>query len=161
MSETVKIIVTLSKGQYENLKDIQFGGIGSRMIFNAVKNGIPLDEVMDKILGYDVKNKILDYNVGQHVEKSFIDQMIKAVEDFNRKQAEYEHQQIIKLCEENDFVVPSVEIREKLEKVLPEGTRIIVSKFVDCVLMIKKCVLDPCYISENLWIKPGETKDDV
>lgn len=45
MSEKVKLIVTLSKGQYENLKDIQFGSIGSRMIFNAVKNGIPLDNI--------------------------------------------------------------------------------------------------------------------
>ena len=49
MSETVKVIVTLSKGQYEALKDVQFGGIGSRMIFNAVKNGMPLDDVLDKI----------------------------------------------------------------------------------------------------------------
>lgn len=49
MSETVKLIVTLSKGQYEALKDIQFGGIGSRMIFNAVKNGVPLDDVKKEI----------------------------------------------------------------------------------------------------------------
>ena len=83
-------------------------------------------------------------------EKSFIEQMLKVVEDFNRKQAEYEHKQIIKLCEENDFVVPSVEIKEQLEKVLPEGTKIIVSKFTDCVLMVKKCVLDPCYIQERI-----------
>lgn len=95
-------------------------------------------------------------------EKSFIDQMLKAVEDFNRKQAEYEHQRIIMQCEENDFVVPSVEIKEQLKKVLPEGTKIIVSKFTDCVLMVKKCVLAPCYISEDLLrIEPGETKDDV
>jgi len=43
MSDTVKLIVTLSKGQYEALKDIHFGGIGSKIIFNAVRNGIPLD----------------------------------------------------------------------------------------------------------------------
>lgn len=49
MSETAKLIVTLSKGQYEALKDIQFGGIVSRVIFNAVKNGIPLDDVKLKI----------------------------------------------------------------------------------------------------------------
>ena len=49
MSETVKIIVTLSKGQYEALKDTQFGGIGSRMVFNAVKNGTPLDDVKAEI----------------------------------------------------------------------------------------------------------------
>lgn len=49
MSDTVKLIVTLSKGQYEALKDIQFGGIGSRMIFNAVKHGILLDDVKAEI----------------------------------------------------------------------------------------------------------------
>ena len=79
-------------------------------------------------------------------KESYISQVLKAVEDFNRKEAEYEHKLIIKMCEENDFVVPSVEIREKLEKVLPEGTRIIVSKLTDCVLMVKKCVFDPYYI---------------
>lgn len=94
-------------------------------------------------------------------EKSFIEQMKKAIDVFNREQAEYEHKQIIKLCEENDFIVPSVEIKGQLEKVLPEGTKIVVSKFTDCVLMVKKCVLDPCYIPEDLLIEPGETKDDV
>lgn len=49
MSNTVKIIVTLSEGQYEALKDVQFGGIGSRMMFNAVKHGIPLDSVKKEI----------------------------------------------------------------------------------------------------------------
>ena len=43
MSNTVQLIVTLSKGQYESLKNIQCGSIGSRMIVNAVMNGIPLD----------------------------------------------------------------------------------------------------------------------
>jgi hypothetical protein len=94
-------------------------------------------------------------------KESYISQVLKAVEDFNRKQAEYEHKQIIKLCEENDFIVPSVEIREQLEKVLPKGTRIIVSKFTDCGLIIKKCVFDPCYIPPDLKIEIEETKDDV
>lgn len=49
MSDTVKLIVTLSKGQYENLKNIQCGSIGSRMIVNAVMNGIPLDDVKAEI----------------------------------------------------------------------------------------------------------------
>lgn len=94
-------------------------------------------------------------------KESYISQVLKAVEDFERKQVEYEHEQIIKLCEENDFFVPSVEIREKLEKILPKGTKIIVSRFTDCVLMVKKCVLDPWHVPENLWIEPGETKDDM
>lgn len=78
MSETVKIIVTLSKGQYENLKDIQFGSIGSRMIFNAVQNGTPLptghgrlidasaiESEMDEQFAY-ITSPLLDYvQVGQ------------------------------------------------------------------------------------------------
>lgn len=44
MSDKVKLIVTLSKGQYENLKDIQCGSIGSRMIVNAVMDGTLLSE---------------------------------------------------------------------------------------------------------------------
>lgn len=49
MGDKVKLIVTLSKGQYENLKDIQFGGIGSKMVFNAVQNGTPLSEELAEI----------------------------------------------------------------------------------------------------------------
>ena len=49
MSETVKVIVTLSKGQYEALEDMKFGSIASRMIFNEVKHGTPLDEVIAKL----------------------------------------------------------------------------------------------------------------
>lgn len=49
MSDTVQLIVTLSKGQYEHLKNIQYGGIAARIIFNAVKNGIPLEDVKAEI----------------------------------------------------------------------------------------------------------------
>lgn len=79
-------------------------------------------------------------------KKTIVEQMAKAIEDFNRKQAEYEHQLIIKACSENNFIVPSVEVKETLEKFLPEGTRIIVSHFTTDVLMIKKCVLEFPYI---------------
>ena len=53
MSNTVKIIVTLSEGQYEALKDVQFGGIGSRMIFNAVKHGTPLPKGHGRLIDAD------------------------------------------------------------------------------------------------------------
>ena len=49
MSDTVKIIVELSKGQYEHLKDTQYGGIGARMIFNKVVKGKPLSDVLAEI----------------------------------------------------------------------------------------------------------------
>lgn len=79
-------------------------------------------------------------------KKKFVEELFKAVEDFKRRQAEYEHQLIIKACSENDFVVPSVEIKEQLEKFLPEGTRIIVSHFTTDILMVKKYVLDFPYV---------------
>ena len=50
MSDTVKLIVTLNKGQYENLKNIHCGSIGSKMIVNAVMNGMPLDDVKAEII---------------------------------------------------------------------------------------------------------------
>ena len=73
-------------------------------------------------------------------EKSFIDRMIKEIDDLNRKQAEYEHEQLIRMCEENDFIVSSEEVRKHLEEFLPEGTKIIVSKVLNehVVLMVKK-----------------------
>ena len=78
-------------------------------------------------------------------EKSFIDRMIKEIDAFNRKQAEYEHKQLIRMCEENDFIVSSEEVRKRLEEFLPEGTNIIVSKVINehVVLMVKKVALNP------------------
>lgn len=52
MSDTVKLVVTLNKGQYENLKNIHCGSIGARMIVNAVMNGIPLDDIKAEIEEY-------------------------------------------------------------------------------------------------------------
>lgn len=57
MSNTVKIIVTLSEGQYEALKDVQFGGIGSRMVFNAVKHGTPLPKGHGRLIDADKLNE--------------------------------------------------------------------------------------------------------
>ena len=89
-------------------------------------------------------------------EKSFIEQMVKAVEDINRKQAEYEREQLIRLCEENDFIVPSEEVRKQLEEVLPEGTKIIVDKILrDCILMVKKIALNP-FITTEITFGEGE-----
>ena len=62
MSDTVKLIVILSKGQYENLKNIQCGSIGSRMIVNAVMNGTPLDDVKAE-RNEDIPVKFIPINV--------------------------------------------------------------------------------------------------
>lgn len=89
-------------------------------------------------------------------EKSFIDRMIKEIDDFNQKQAEYEHEQLIRMCEENDFIVPSEDVRKQLEKVLPEGTNIIVSKILsDCILMVKKVALNP-FITTEITLGEGD-----
>lgn len=58
MSDTVKLIVTLSKGQYEALEDMKFGSIASRMIFNAVKHGTPLPTGHGRLID---ANKLLEY----------------------------------------------------------------------------------------------------
>ena len=78
-------------------------------------------------------------------ETPTIDKIIEAIDDFNQKQAEYEHEQLIRLCEENDFIVSSEEVRKRLEEFLPEGTKIIVSKVLKdhVVLMVKKVALNP------------------
>ena len=89
-------------------------------------------------------------------KNTFIEQMVKAIEDFNRKQAEYEHQQIIKMCLENDFIVPTAEVKEQLEKVLPKETQIFVSNFTSDVLMVKKCVLNPCHVEPLKFEYEGE-----
>lgn len=89
-------------------------------------------------------------------EKSFIDRMIKEIDDLNRKQAEYEHEQLIRMCEENDFIVSSEEVRKRLEEFLPEGTKIIVSKVLRdcCVLMVKKVALNP-FITMEITLGEG------
>ena len=39
-----KIIVELSDGQYESLQSIPYGSIGSRIILDRVKNGVPFED---------------------------------------------------------------------------------------------------------------------
>lgn len=53
MSDKVKLVVTLTRGQYKRLNDIQYGSIGSRMILNAVKEATPLKDVKQKIRAID------------------------------------------------------------------------------------------------------------
>lgn len=81
MSDTVKLIVTLNKGQYENLKNIHCGSIGSKMIVNAVMNGMPLDSIkaeikekcdswekdgyLDEADALNVALKIIDKHIGK------------------------------------------------------------------------------------------------
>ena len=94
MSETVKIIVTLSKGQYENLKDIQFGGIYSRMIFNAVKNGIPLDDVKAEIREKSF-NHYFEYGeyIGEDCRKEriiYTDVVLKILDNIGKAESEGE-----------------------------------------------------------------------
>lgn len=69
MSDTVKLIIEISKDEYKarqrwlvNPKRLEFTGIiMADEVDIAIAHGIPLD---------DVKNKILDYNVRKHVSGS-------------------------------------------------------------------------------------------
>ena len=69
------------------------------------------------------------------------DEIKQAIDDFTREEAEYRSKILIKACEENDFIVPSVEVRDQLEKVLPDAN-IIVCPYCDSVLMVKKVALE-------------------
>ena len=45
----MKLIVDISEGILKNIDSIQNGSIGSKQIIKKVKNGTPLDDVLDKI----------------------------------------------------------------------------------------------------------------
>ena len=67
-----------------------------------------------------------------------IEEYLKAAEEFNRKLAEERDRALIKACEENDFIVPNKEIKRKLEEILPEGAKIVVSCYTDGIYMVKR-----------------------
>lgn len=67
-----------------------------------------------------------------------IEEYLKAAEEFNRKLAEERGRALIKACEENDFIVPNKEIKRRLEEILPEGAKIVVSPYTDGIYMVKR-----------------------
>lgn len=67
-----------------------------------------------------------------------VEKILKEVERYNLKLAEDKHRQLIKCCSENDFIVPNKEIKRKLEEILPEGTKIVVSPYTDGIYMVKR-----------------------
>lgn len=69
------------------------------------------------------------------------DSFFQQIADFEKKWREDREKELAKVCQENDFIVGSMELKKKLEEILPEGTSIIYSKFIDDptkVLAVKK-----------------------
>lgn len=86
-------------------------------------------------------------------KKTFVEQMVKAVEDFNRRQEEREEKWLAEICKDNFFIVPNEETKKKFEEFLPEGAQIKVSPYVeDCIYVVKKSVLD--FPFENITLRP-------
>lgn len=56
MSETVKLIIEIPKGLYEMCKKYELCTYDSETL--AIAHGIPLDTVKDKILGYNVRQHV-------------------------------------------------------------------------------------------------------
>ena len=67
-----------------------------------------------------------------------VEKILKEIERYNIKFAEDKHRQLIKCCSENDFIVPSVDIKNQIEKILPEGTKVVVSHYADGIYMVKR-----------------------
>lgn len=86
--ETVKLIVTLSKGQYENLNNIRFGSLGSRTIVNAVKNGTPLDSVKKEFINLYPKNYAGEPELGGAACHFSLCKILEILDNIGRSESE-------------------------------------------------------------------------
>ena len=59
------------------------------------------------------------------------DDILEAIEKFNRLQREYEEQKLAEIIAKYDFIVGSKECKLKLMEVLPEGANIICSPYIE------------------------------
>lgn len=92
--------------------------------------------------------------------ESFIEKMVKAVEDFNRRQEEREEKLLAEICKDNFFVVSNEEIKKKFEEFLPEDAQIKVMPYAeDCIYVVKKSVLDFPFEDKTLRPYPFEVKE--
>ena len=72
MSDNIKLVIEIPKKEYEAFKELIAINIGGRCsgkgiiqtCLNAVKNGIPLDDVKAKILQLDYDLEFIDYDYG-------------------------------------------------------------------------------------------------
>lgn len=60
-----------------------------------------------------------------------IDNMLEAIEKFNRLQREYKEQTLAEIITKYDFIVGSKECKSKLMEMLPEGANIVCSPYIE------------------------------
>ena len=53
MSDKVKVVVSLTKYQYEHLNDMPYGSVASKRILDAVKEATSIKDVKKEILDLD------------------------------------------------------------------------------------------------------------
>jgi hypothetical protein len=59
------------------------------------------------------------------------DKMFVEIEKFNRLQAEYKEQTLAEIITKYDFIVGSIECKDKLKEILPEGANIVCSPYIE------------------------------
>lgn len=60
-----------------------------------------------------------------------VDEMLAAIEKFNRLQKEYEEKTLTEIIAKYFFVVGSIECKRKLTEALPEGANIVCSPYIE------------------------------
>ena len=58
------------------------------------------------------------------------DKMFAEIEKFNRLQAEYKEQTLAEIITKYDFIVGSIECKDRLKGILPEGANIVYSPYI-------------------------------
>ena len=64
-----------------DLDNVQVGSIASKMIFKAVKNGIPLEDIKAEIESHIIESNGLDFNSALYIALKIIDKHIGGAEE--------------------------------------------------------------------------------
>lgn len=60
-----------------------------------------------------------------------INYLSEEIERFNRLQMEYKEQTLAEIITKYDFIVGSIECKDRLKRILPEGANIICSPYIE------------------------------
>ena len=85
-----------------------------------------------------------------------INNILEEIEKFNRLQREYEEQTLAEIITKYDFVVGSIECKNRLMEVLPEGANVICLPYIESpttIYAIKK------FDTMDLLYEPQESED--
>ena len=74
------------------------------------------------------------------------DEIFKCIKEFERLQAEHREKELVDIIQKYDFIVGSNALKTTLEQILPEGAKIIYSRYLDdptkCYAVKKFDVMD-------------------